>query len=42
MSESDTMEDILKYFDGYNIYNLGGSPENYVITKKTLYYPKIR
>ena len=40
--ESDTMEDILNYFDGYNIYNLGGGPENYVITKKTLHYPKIR
>ncbi len=39
--ESDTIEDILRYFKGYNVYNLGGGPENYVITKKTLDYPKI-
>lgn len=40
--ESDTIEDIYAYFDGYNFYDIGGSPNNYVITKKTLNYPKVR
>jgi FkbM family methyltransferase len=40
--ESDTVEDIYNYFKGYNVYDIGGSPHNYVITKKTLNYPQIR
>lgn len=39
---SDTMQDIFNYFDGYNFYDIGGSPNNYVITKKILDYPKIK
>jgi len=40
--DSNTVEDIYDYFSGYNFYDIGGSPKNYVITKKILNYPKIR
>lgn len=40
--ESDTVDDIYKYFKGYNFYDIGGSPKNYVITKKELPYKKIK
>jgi FkbM family methyltransferase len=39
---SNTIQDILNYFENYNVYNIGGSPNNYVITKKLLNYPKIK
>ena len=40
--ESDTIEDIYTYFEGYNFYDIGGSPHNYIITKKEINYEKIR
>lgn len=40
--ESDTIEDIYNYFEGYNFYDIGGSPNNYIITKKEINYKKIR
>jgi len=34
--DSDTMDDIFAYFNGYNIYMIGGHPRNFVITKNDL------
>ena len=38
----ETKEDIFDYFEGWNIYLIGGRPKNYLATKETVNLKKIR